>query len=92
MRPRAAAPLGAHPPPPLGGLWSYTAGRTSPLVAFVFQHQCQGVVTTTSRKPEKELNVTIIWIIAALLIGLVGGFLGGQSRGARQRAKVDDRL
>ena len=36
--------------------------------------------------------MTIIWIIAALLIGLVGGFLGGQSRGARQRAEVDDRL
>lgn len=36
--------------------------------------------------------MTIIWIIAALLIGLVGGFLGGQSLGARQRAEVDDRL
>ncbi|WP_255578830.1 ribonuclease Y [Deinococcus sp. RIT780] len=34
----------------------------------------------------------MIWIIVALLIGLVGGFLGGQSRGARQRAEVDDRL
>ena len=36
--------------------------------------------------------MTMIWIIVALLIGLVGGFLGGQSRGARQRAEVDDRL
>ncbi|MGM9319905.1 ribonuclease Y [Deinococcus aquaticus] len=43
-------------------------------------------------QPEKELNVTMIWIIVALLFGLVGGFLGGQSRGARQRAEVDDRL
>ncbi|WDA60084.1 ribonuclease Y [Deinococcus aquaticus] len=36
--------------------------------------------------------MTMIWIIVALLFGLVGGFLGGQSRGARQRAEVDDRL
>ncbi len=41
---------------------------------------------------EKELNVTMIWIIVALLFGLVGGFLAGQSRGARQRAEVDNRL
>ncbi|GAA0507814.1 ribonuclease Y [Deinococcus depolymerans] len=44
------------------------------------------------KQPAKELNVTVIWIIVALLLGLVGGFLGGQSRGARQRAEVDDRL
>ncbi|UBV42544.1 ribonuclease Y [Deinococcus taeanensis] len=36
--------------------------------------------------------MTIIWIIVALLLGLVGGFLAGQSRGAQQRAEVDDRL
>ncbi|CAM3261440.1 ribonuclease Y [Deinococcus saxicola] len=35
---------------------------------------------------------TIVWLIVALLIGLVGGFLGGQSRGLRERAAVDDRL
>ena len=36
--------------------------------------------------------MTITWIIVALLLGLVGGFLAGQSRGARQRAEIDDRL
>ncbi|WP_221090072.1 ribonuclease Y [Deinococcus aquaedulcis] len=36
--------------------------------------------------------MTIIWVIVALLLGLVGGFLGGQTRGARRRAEVDDRL
>ncbi|WP_291429892.1 ribonuclease Y [Deinococcus sp.] len=36
--------------------------------------------------------MTMIWIIVALLFGLVGGFLAGQSRGARQRAEVDNRL
>lgn len=35
---------------------------------------------------------TMLWVIVALLIGLVGGFLGGQSRGLRERAAVDDRL
>ncbi|PTA67511.1 ribonuclease Y [Deinococcus arcticus] len=36
--------------------------------------------------------MTMIWVIVALLLGLVGGFLGGQTRGARRRAEVDDRL
>ncbi|WP_309571611.1 ribonuclease Y [Deinococcus sp.] len=36
--------------------------------------------------------MTTIWVIVALLIGLVGGFLGGQGRGLRQRAELDDRL
>ncbi|MDV6375657.1 ribonuclease Y [Deinococcus arenicola] len=35
---------------------------------------------------------TILWVIVALLIGLVGGFFGGQSRGLRERAELDDRL
>ncbi|MBZ9714768.1 ribonuclease Y [Deinococcus multiflagellatus] len=35
---------------------------------------------------------TTVWVIVALLLGLVGGFLGGQTRGARRRAEVDDRL
>ncbi|WP_337192982.1 ribonuclease Y [Deinococcus xianganensis] len=34
----------------------------------------------------------LIGIIVALLLGLVGGFLAGQSRGARQRAEIDNRL
>ena len=34
----------------------------------------------------------ITGIIVALLLGLVGGFLTGQSRGARQRAEIDNRL
>ncbi|MBZ9753233.1 ribonuclease Y [Deinococcus sp. HMF7604] len=33
-----------------------------------------------------------LWPIVALLLGLVGGFVWGQSRGARQRAEVDSRL
>ncbi|ACO44804.1 ribonuclease Y [Deinococcus deserti] len=33
-----------------------------------------------------------IIVILALLAGLVGGFLSGQSRGLRQRAEVDNRL
>ncbi|THF85173.1 ribonuclease Y [Deinococcus sp. KSM4-11] len=36
--------------------------------------------------------MTTIWVIVALLVGLVGGFLGGQSRGLGQRAELDDRL
>ncbi|WP_412027404.1 ribonuclease Y [Deinococcus yunweiensis] len=36
--------------------------------------------------------MTTIWVIVALLVGLVGGFLGGQGRGLRQRAELDDRL
>ncbi|MVN89421.1 ribonuclease Y [Deinococcus sp. HMF7620] len=36
--------------------------------------------------------MTMIWLIVALLLGLVGGFMWGQSRGARQRAEVDSRL
>ncbi|GGO39562.1 ribonuclease Y [Deinococcus humi] len=35
---------------------------------------------------------TMLWVIVALLIGLVGGFFGGQSRGLRERAEIDDRL
>ncbi|AIZ46143.1 ribonuclease [Deinococcus radiopugnans] len=35
---------------------------------------------------------TMLWVIVALLIGLVGGFVGGQSRGLRERAEIDDRL
>ncbi|CAM3574821.1 ribonuclease Y [Deinococcus frigens] len=35
---------------------------------------------------------TMLWVIVALLIGLVGGFFGGQSRGLRERAATDDRL
>lgn len=35
---------------------------------------------------------TMLWVIVALLIGLVGGFLGGQSRGLQERAATDDRL
>ncbi|GGL77401.1 ribonuclease Y [Deinococcus aerolatus] len=35
---------------------------------------------------------TMLWMIVALLIGLVGGFFGGQSRGLRERAETDDRL
>jgi ribonuclease Y len=31
-------------------------------------------------------------MVVALLIGLVGGFLAGQSRGLRERAEMDDRL
>jgi ribonuclease Y len=36
--------------------------------------------------------VTIMYVILALLGGLAGGFLAGQSRGQRQRAEIDDRL
>ncbi|WP_188905259.1 ribonuclease Y [Deinococcus aerophilus] len=35
---------------------------------------------------------TMVWMVVALLIGLVGGFLAGQSRGLRERAEMDDRL
>lgn len=35
---------------------------------------------------------TMLWMIVALLIGLVGGFFGGQSRGLRERTETDDRL
>ncbi len=35
---------------------------------------------------------TMLWMVVALLIGLVGGFFGGQSRGLRERAEIDDRL
>ncbi|GGM20781.1 ribonuclease Y [Deinococcus aerophilus] len=34
----------------------------------------------------------MVWMVVALLIGLVGGFLAGQSRGLRERAEMDDRL
>ncbi|GHF59017.1 ribonuclease Y [Deinococcus metalli] len=36
--------------------------------------------------------MTTIWVIVALLVGMVGGFLGGQSRGLAKRAELDDRL
>ncbi|MFC4427323.1 ribonuclease Y [Deinococcus navajonensis] len=34
----------------------------------------------------------VLYMILALLAGLVGGFLGGQSRGRQQKAAVDQRL
>lgn len=36
--------------------------------------------------------MTAMWVIVALLAGLVGGFLGGQSRGLSRRAELDDTL
>ncbi|ANE42806.1 ribonuclease Y [Deinococcus puniceus] len=36
--------------------------------------------------------MTMLYVILALLGGLVGGFFAGQSRGLKERAEIDDRL
>ncbi|MFB9990580.1 ribonuclease Y [Deinococcus oregonensis] len=36
--------------------------------------------------------MTMMYVILALLGGLVGGFFAGQSRGLKERAEIDDRL